>query len=124
MCWYTPGIAPMATGSVIPSRTKAGRIRSAGSSRVWATMRRIAGVVRNRRGRAPGKEPYTVMRPRYARRPASFTDRLSAPVPPTRARKHRGAAHPSPVPSRRCGQPGGRPGPQPPDMAAPKGPAP
>ena len=33
-------------------------MKSAGCSRVSATMRRMTGVVRSRRGRAPGKDPY------------------------------------------------------------------
>ncbi len=57
VCWTTPGIEEIGTGSVRPSRTKAGRINSAGCSRVSATMRRIAAVVRSRRGRTSGN-PY------------------------------------------------------------------
>ncbi|MEY9487074.1 hypothetical protein RKD26_002868 [Streptomyces calvus] len=63
VCCTTPGIDAMGTGSLTPSRTKAGRMRSAGWSRVSATIRRIAGVVRRRRGRVPGKDPYVVMAP-------------------------------------------------------------
>ncbi|CAM5298436.1 hypothetical protein SALBM311S_05038 [Streptomyces alboniger] len=57
VCCTTPGIAPIGTGSAAPSTTKAGRMKSAGCSRVSATMRRMTGVVRSRRGRVPGKDP-------------------------------------------------------------------
>ncbi|NUL33330.1 hypothetical protein HRW09_28145, partial [Streptomyces lunaelactis] len=39
----------------------AGLDEAAGCSRVSATIRRIAGVTRSRRGRAPGKDPYAVI---------------------------------------------------------------
>ncbi len=61
VCWCTPGMAETATGASMPSRTNAGRIRFAGSSRVSATIRRIVGVVRSRRGREPGKLAYAVI---------------------------------------------------------------
>ncbi|GIF79469.1 hypothetical protein Cba03nite_08180 [Catellatospora bangladeshensis] len=43
-------------GSVMPSFTNSGRISSAGCSLVSLTMRRIAAVVRSRRGRTFGKD--------------------------------------------------------------------
>ena len=74
VCWTTPGIAEIGTGSQTPSRTNAGRIRSAGCRRYSATIRRMAGVVRSRRGRAPGKLPYFVIQQRYARPTPAFAD--------------------------------------------------
>src|SRR5690606_31315771 len=42
-------------GASMPSLTNIGRMSSSGRTRVSATSRRIAAVVRNRRGRASGK---------------------------------------------------------------------
>ncbi|GGU60008.1 hypothetical protein GCM10010274_56060 [Streptomyces lavendofoliae] len=87
MCCTTPGIAEIGTGSLTPSRTNAGRMRSAGWSRVSATIRRITGVVRSRRGRAPGKDPYEVIRPRYARATPALADTVpDGPAPREAAR--------------------------------------
>ncbi len=55
VCCTTPGMEVMGLGSVRPSRMNAGRISSAGASRVSAVSRRMAGVVRRRRGRWWGK---------------------------------------------------------------------
>ena len=55
VCCTTPGMEVMGAGSVRPSRMKAGRISSAGASRYSAVSRRMAGVVRRRRGRWFGK---------------------------------------------------------------------
>ena len=41
----------------MPSLTKTGSMSWAGATRVSATMRRIAGVVRSRRGRETGRRP-------------------------------------------------------------------
>ncbi|GAB2946141.1 hypothetical protein GCM10027075_53460 [Streptomyces heilongjiangensis] len=56
-------------------------MKSAGCSRVSATIRRITGEVRSRRGRVPGKDPYVDMPLRYARPGTPFTDVPSAPPP-------------------------------------------
>lgn len=45
-CWTTPGSDPMGWGSVTPSRTNSGAMRSSGVSTVSATIRRRAGVRR------------------------------------------------------------------------------
>ena len=55
VCWYCPGMALISRGSVSPSATKAGSMSWAGDTRVSATMRRMAGVVRSRRGRTRGR---------------------------------------------------------------------
>ena len=54
VCWTTPGIEEIGRGSAIPSATNIGSTRWRGSSEVWATKRRSAGVDRNRRGRCLG----------------------------------------------------------------------
>ena len=51
VCWTTPGIEPIARGSLIPSATNTGKINCRGARPVSATIARITGVVRNLRGR-------------------------------------------------------------------------
>ncbi|GHD48928.1 hypothetical protein GCM10010335_58050 [Streptomyces galbus] len=81
-------MAPIGTGSLTPSRTNAGRMKSAGCSRVSATIRRMTGLVRSRRGRAPGKDPYFAIHLRYARPAGAFADAESAPRRPRAAARH------------------------------------
>ena len=54
VCWTTPGIASTGRGSSMSSRTNTGRMRAAGSTTCSRARRRIAGVVRRRRGRTVG----------------------------------------------------------------------
>ena len=54
VCCTTPGIDPTGTGSSMPSRTNIGSTSWRGRRSVSATRRRIAGVVRSRRGRWVG----------------------------------------------------------------------
>ncbi len=54
VCWTTPGIDEIGCGSEAPSRTNIGRISWRASSEVSATIARIAGVRRSRRGRIEG----------------------------------------------------------------------
>ncbi len=51
VCWTTPGIEPIGRGSARPSATKSGSTSRRGSTVVSATIDRIAGDVRSRRGR-------------------------------------------------------------------------
>ena len=55
VCWTTPGIDPIGRGSSRSSRTNSGSTSCRGSTDVSATSRRIAGVVRSRRGRTSGR---------------------------------------------------------------------
>ncbi|GHI05849.1 hypothetical protein Scel_41700 [Streptomyces cellostaticus] len=71
-------MAAIGTGSLTPSRMNAGRMKSAGCNRVSATIRRMTGEVRSRRGRVPGNDPYFVIPLRYARPAPAFADALSA----------------------------------------------
>ena len=57
----TPGSEATGSARSVPSRTKIGQIRSAASSRASATISRIQGVRRRRRGRACGKGASGVM---------------------------------------------------------------
>ncbi len=54
VCWLCPGNEEMGTGSLIPSRTKSGAMRSSTVTDVSATRRRRAGVRRRRRRRRTG----------------------------------------------------------------------
>ena len=51
VCWTTPGIEEIGRGSVRPSATNTGRISCRGSTAVSATIARITGLTRSRRGR-------------------------------------------------------------------------
>jgi len=55
VCWKTPGIEEISRGASMPSATNIGSTRCRGSSEVSATRRRIAAVLRRRRGRSAGK---------------------------------------------------------------------
>src|SRR5947209_7501080 len=61
VCCTTPGIESIGTGSSMPSATNIGNTKCLGSSDVWATNRRRAGVDRSRRGRCRG---YTLDAPK------------------------------------------------------------
>ena len=55
VCWTTPGSDTIGCGSVMPSRTNSGAMRSLVRTVVSATRSRRAGVRRRRRGRSTGK---------------------------------------------------------------------
>ena len=55
VCCTTPGMEVMGLASVRSSRMKTGKIRSDGASEYSLASRRMAGVVRRRRGRCWGK---------------------------------------------------------------------
>ena len=88
VCWTTPGIEEISTGSVMPSRTKTGRTRSAGCSRVSATRRRSGVLPRIRRGRTagPGGRGLVAVTPSpyCAASSSSCVGRSGAPAPPPR----------------------------------------
>ena len=72
VCWTTPGIDEIGTGSSMPCLTNTGSTKSAGASRVCAVSRRSAGVDRSRRPRAnPDVAPPTVTVPRLPPRPGA-----------------------------------------------------
>ena len=54
LCWTTPGMLLIGTGSRAPSRTNTGSTRCCGAREVSATSSRIARVRRSRRGRTSG----------------------------------------------------------------------
>ena len=98
-CW--PGIEAIGTGAAMPSRTKAGWMRSPGASEVSRASARSAAVRRRRRGRSDGKG-HARLRVAGARR--------------------RGARSPRPRPCRpRCARPRPRPASQPASARGPRG---
>jgi hypothetical protein len=62
VCCTTPGIELIGRGSLIPSATNTGKINCRAARLVSATIARITGVVRNRRGRDViiGRGPFVV----------------------------------------------------------------
>ena len=97
-CCTTPGIEPIGTGAVTPSRTNSGSTRSAGCRRVSETRRRMAGASRRRRGRTRGTG-VELTRPAYveaAGHPPGSAGRWRRTAAPT--------ARPAVSPSARCGR--------------------